>query len=133
MTHLIFFDDECSFCQRSVKQIIHLDKKRLFVFAPLKGEVANRILSGDKEGLKKENSLILVEEYKSDSASVWLRGRAVFRILWLEGGLWKLIGWLYLIPFGIDALYRVIARHRQVLSPKSKTGWTEDETKRFLN
>ncbi len=88
----IFYDASCSLCQRSIAWIKARDRKKIFAFEPLK---------------KEADSLILIEGEKK-----WVRGRAVMRILWLLGGKWKLIGWLYVVPF-IDLFYRLVARHRQ--------------------
>lgn len=132
MKHLIFFDDTCAFCQNSVHRIIKMDRKELFAFAGLKSQAAAHFLRGDKEYLKEENSLILVENYETYSPQVWLRARAIFRILWLIGGKWKLLGWLYIVPFGTDAVYRLIAVHRTSFSSDIKTELTPKEQSRFL-
>ncbi|MBS0616151.1 MAG: DUF393 domain-containing protein [Verrucomicrobia bacterium] len=89
----IFYDASCSLCQRSVAWIKQRDKHHIFAFEPLK---------------KETDSLILVEGKKK-----WIRGRAVMRILWLLGGKWKLVGWLYVVPF-VDFFYRLVARHRRL-------------------
>lgn len=96
MTHEIFYDDDCPFCRRSVARIARLDKKHIFVFVPQ---------------IKKVNTLIL----KEANGKTWIRGRAVLRIFWLLGGVFRLFGWLYLIPFFPDLVYRVIARLRHHL------------------
>lgn len=132
MKHLIFFDDTCGFCQNSVRRIIKLDRKELFAFAGLKSQTAAHILKGDKEYLKGENSLILVENYQTYSPRFWLRARAIFRILWLIGGKWKWLGWLYIVPFGTDAIYRLVANHRESLSGDIKTELSPKEKERFL-
>ncbi|HSX11881.1 MAG TPA: DCC1-like thiol-disulfide oxidoreductase family protein [Rhabdochlamydiaceae bacterium] len=130
--HLIFFDHNCSLCQRSVRWILRRDRKALFVFAPLAGQTAASILIRDKEYLKHENSLVLIENYQTSRPTFWLRGRAVFRILWLMGGAYRLLGWLCFFPLGVDTIYRLVARHRQALTLSIKEELTPEEKARFL-
>ncbi|HSW85971.1 MAG TPA: DUF393 domain-containing protein [Rhabdochlamydiaceae bacterium] len=117
--HLIFFDDECALCNSSIRLLLKLDKKRRFLFAPLNGLTAKEILKGDRAFLRHENSMVLIEKYLTREQRIWIRGRAAFRILWLIGGLWKLLGWLCFTSAG-DRTYRWIAHHRKKLKKPSK-------------
>jgi len=113
--YLIFYDDACGLCHRSINWIANHDRHHRFRFAPLKGETADKHLIGSLSHLRKENSLVLFE----NTDSIWLRGRAVMRIIWLLGGAWRLIGWLYKMPF-INVFYRIVARHRYRVSKPVK-------------
>lgn len=111
--HLIFFDDECPFCRAQIKKIIKIDGEKNFRFAPLRGETAKDVLSGPQEKLKKSNSLVLAEDYQSTARRFCIRAKAVFRIFWILGGQWKLIGGLSFLPaWLIDPFYRLFAEHR---------------------
>ena len=66
-------------------------------------------------GIRQIDSLILIEGFNHHKPRIWLRGRAVMRILWLLGGWRKCIGWMAYLPFGVDGVYRLIARHRHSL------------------
>ena len=110
--HLIFFDDTCPLCWRSVHKILSWDKKGIFHFSPIKEATAKAILKSKYDALKNANTLILVENYAAKKQRVWIRGRAVLRISWLLGGFWKLIGWLAFIPCGIDPIYNWVAKRR---------------------
>lgn len=111
--HLIFFDNECPFCHRSVRHILEIDADHHFLFAPLNGETAEKILIGPQEPLKKAGSLILVEDYQSTARQFWIRSRAILRIYWLAGQQWRLLGILSFLPGWIgDLLYRWLAAHR---------------------
>jgi predicted DCC family thiol-disulfide oxidoreductase YuxK len=133
MNHLVFFDHSCSLCQRSVRWIIHHDRKALFAFAPLEGQTAATFLIRDLEYLKNENSLVLVENYKIGPPKIWIRGKAVFRILWLMGGIWRLFGWLCFVPLGVDQIYRWVAKHRSSLFFSMDKDLTSEEKNRFLS
>lgn len=110
--HLIFFDGECPFCHRSVRHIIEIDEQKRFLFAPLKSQTADQILSGPQKSLKAAKSLVLVENYDSTDRKFWIESKAVLRIYWLVGG-WGLIGIFCFLPSFIgDPIYRFFAAHR---------------------
>ncbi|MDP1609123.1 MAG: DUF393 domain-containing protein [Chlamydiales bacterium] len=111
--HLLLFDDECPLCVRSVRHIILNDPERRFTFAPLRGETAHNLLIGPQESLKKANSLVVIENWRSTDRKFWIRSRAILRTYWLIGGQWKLYGWLsFLPPFLGDFIYNQISSHR---------------------
>jgi predicted DCC family thiol-disulfide oxidoreductase YuxK len=111
--HLVFFDDECPFCRKAVRHIIEIDKKKQFLFAPLRGETAREILSGPQKALRASNSLVLAENYQSTGRRFWIRSHAIFRIYWLTGNGWGLVGILSFMPRKLgDFFYNWIAAHR---------------------
>jgi predicted DCC family thiol-disulfide oxidoreductase YuxK len=111
--HLLFFDHECPFCVRSVRQIIQNDSEHRFEFAPLRGHTAKEVLSGPQTFLKKTNSLVVVENWRSTDRKFWIKSRAVLRVYWLIGGQWKLFGWLSFLPrFLGDFIYDQVSAHR---------------------
>ena len=128
MQHLLFFDSQCAFCQRSIRFIMKIDSKKIIGFAPLDGETASKYL--DAKILSK-NSLVFLENYKTKTSRVWVRGRGVCRILWLIGGLWSLLGWAWCIPYGVDGIYKFIAMHRRDLGLE-RPNFSKTEKKRFL-
>ncbi|MCI0382828.1 MAG: DUF393 domain-containing protein [Chlamydiae bacterium] len=130
MKHLIFFDATCPLCQNSIAKIIAWDKKKFFSFASLSSSTADQFLVEDREKLKNENTLVLVENFQEKNFRIWIRGRGVMRIFWLLGGFWKFIGWLCFSPIFVDAIYRFIAHHRYRIG-KEKKKTVEDED-RFL-
>lgn len=110
--HLILFDDRCSLCWRSVDRIRTWDKKKQFQFSSLRGKLAKQVLQNEYEKLKGANTLVLIENYQVPSSKIWIKGRAVMRILWLIGGYGKLVGWLAYFPIGIDQIYTFVAKRR---------------------
>jgi predicted DCC family thiol-disulfide oxidoreductase YuxK len=112
MKHLIFFDDRCSLCWRSVNRIRSWDLKKQFDYFPIRGQVAKQTLGKKYDKLKNANTLILVENNPSYDPKIWMKGKAVMRILWLVGGWGKLVGWLAFFPLGIDQIYSFIAKRR---------------------
>lgn len=130
MKHLIFYDDQCGFCQSCVHQILKWDRRELFCFASLSGMTAYELLQGEHEGYRHQNSLVLIENHEGSHPRYYLRAKAVFRILWLIGGFFKLFGILSFLPrVLIDPFYRLIASQRSrfgTLKPEEKS------SKRFL-
>lgn len=127
--HLIFYDGDCAFCYRAVLEVLKADEKQLFDFAPLSGETAKEILIGPNARYAKEDSLVLIESYRSSGRRFWLRSRGAFRIYWLMESYW--IGWLCFLPAWMgDWVYRLVANHRHRL----RFGWERPEFKgeRFL-
>lgn len=121
-SHLIFYDTDCDFCYRSVLHLIKLDKNKELLFAPLEGETAKEVFTGPNVRYRHENSIVLFENFRSDSRDIYIRSQAIFRIYWLLGSKW--IGWLSFLPAWLcDAVYNSIAKHRHRL----RFGWTRPE------
>lgn len=117
--HLVLFDKECPLCHRAVQYLIRLDKNHELVFAPLNGTTAKGILTGRHTGLKKANSLVLVENFESPHRRFWLRSKAIFRIYQLIGKKW--LGLLFYLPSWMgDWFYKRVAEHRHQFKLKMK-------------
>jgi len=110
--HLILFDDTCRLCWRSIHRIHAWDKKKVFRFVPIRDPYAKKVLQNRWEKLKNADTLILIENNALSEPKIWIRGKAVFRVLWLLGGWKKIIGALAFLPWGVDALYAIIAKRR---------------------
>ena len=111
--HIIFFDDECPFCHKAVRHVIEIDRRKRFLFAPLRGKTAQEILTGPQKTLKSSNSLVLAENYQSTERRFWIRSHAIFRIYWLVGDGWGLVGILSFLPRWLgDFFYNWFAMHR---------------------
>lgn len=100
---IVFYDGTCPLCNRAVRWILSVDQKRQFFFAPLEGRTA-----GEK-GIQEKESLVLY----INSKKIFKEGKAVFRILWLLGGKYAVVGSLSFLPsFLFDGFYRLIAKYR---------------------
>lgn len=129
--HLILFDDECPFCVQAVREILKHDETHNFLFAPLQGKTALEVLSGPQTFLRKSNSLVVVEHWRSTDRKFWDRSKATFRAYWLLGGQWKLYGCLSFLPGWIgNFFYNHLSAHRHQfrLRPDAEIGPQE----RFL-
>jgi Uncharacterized protein conserved in bacteria len=108
--HLLFYDGDCGFCHRSITLIHDYDKKKKFLFAPLQGETAK------KYTLPNVDSIILLENFKSDKPKISIRGKAIARIIAI---LHPSLAFLDKIPaWMLDPSYRFVAYVRRHLFEK---------------
>jgi len=135
MKHLIFYDGTCGLCHEAVQFILKHDKNKVFMFAPLQGETAAKLLKNWRATSPSADSLVLIENYEiGQSEEILTFGIGALRICWLLGGLWKTVGVISFLPsFLYDWVYKLIAKRRfkwfeskTCLIPKI------DETERFL-
>ena len=114
--HLMFYDGECGLCDRIVQFLLKADTRKIFVFAPLQGTTAATVLKELPDEYKTVDSLVLVENYQQPNQRFYVMGQGAFRILWLLGGWWVLLGWkAFLPPVLYDWGYRLVARNRHKL------------------
>ncbi|NGX38746.1 MAG: hypothetical protein KR126chlam1_00056 [Chlamydiae bacterium] len=106
MTHKIYYDATCPMCQKTVRRIRERDEKGRFEYIPLDSDRARSVLSPE---LLKGDTIVLIEE----NGKIWLRSKAVFRILKFLGGKGSWLGFLVYVP-GLDLFYRMIAHNRHL-------------------
>jgi predicted DCC family thiol-disulfide oxidoreductase YuxK len=113
MSHLVFYDGQCGFCDHAVQFILKHDSEKKFLFAPLQGSTAAKELSTVFPAYHDLNTLVLIENYQTPQQKIYVRGKGSFRILWLLGGCWKWMGWISFLPsFSYDWGYRLVAYNR---------------------
>lgn len=111
--HIIFYDGECGLCNRAVRFILNADRKKIFAFAPLQGQTAQKELDALYKKKGSIDSLVLLENYGSDKQELLIEAKGFLRILWLLGGEYTLLGSFSFLPsFFMDMAYRLVARHR---------------------
>lgn len=134
LKHLVFYDGECGFCDHTVQYLLKIDTREQFLFAPLQGSTAKPVLANLPENMKQIDSLILVENFGSSTQKIYVLGKGAFRICWLLGGAWSLLGWISFLPsFLYDWGYRLIARNRKLFFSNDRCVIPSESTKhRFL-
>lgn len=111
--HLVFYDGQCGLCDYVVQFILRNDEKKIFLFAPLQGETAKVVLKDLPDEYKQLDSLVLIENYQGQDQQFLVMGKAAFRILWLLGGRWALMGLYSFLPsYLYDWGYRFVAQNR---------------------
>ena len=126
---IIFFDGVCGLCNRFVDSLLKRDTQNMFLFAPLQGETAHRLLSkSDTETL---GSIVFWEQGRT-----FRRSTAVVRVFQNLGGVCACLGWgLWIVPKPLrDLGYKLVAANRYRLFGKKETCRlpTPQERDRFL-
>lgn len=103
--HEIYFDHSCRLCENSVRWIQERDSAHIFIFYPLASQKAKHELP---ESLLRGDTLVL----KESDGRIWVRSKAIFRILKHLGGKWAWLGFFAYVP-GLNLFYRIIAKHRR--------------------
>ena len=109
--HLVFFDGTCGFCDHTVQWLLARDSKEQLYFAPLEGDMAERVLSQFvlPDGL---DSIIYVRT-SNDMSEIFIYSDAIGQILkelpWYWS--WLRVGWL--TPRWVrDQIYKAFAAKR---------------------
>lgn len=104
---IIFFDGVCGMCNRFVDVMLRADRRQQFLFAPLQGETAAKMLPPLDEKPEEWSLIYLDETGTHDQFDASLE---IYRRL---GGMWHLLALFRHIPRSIRTpAYRVIARNR---------------------
>ncbi len=104
---MVLFDGVCHLCQGSVRFIIKHDNKRLFQFAPLQGETAQRLLASKNKSDIKQSIILIegVQVFTQSTAALRLARHLKFPI--------NLLYVFIIVPkFIRDAVYQFISRNR---------------------
>ena len=106
--HRLFYDASCALCRAAIEHVKARDAGPIFLYAGLDSPlVPPEYRNGD--------TVVLLEE-TSEGDRLWVRARAIFRIYWLLGGGYRLLGWLSYLPgWLLDPIYSMVARHRHTL------------------
>lgn len=131
MKHLVLFDLECPFCQRSILWLQNKDRFKKFLFSSLNGKTSQSMKSflsvSDKE------SVILIENFNTRKQAVSYRSKAVFKILSKLTGPWKILGVLRIFPAALfDWGYNLVAGNRKKICPLNTSYAKQFDEKRFL-
>lgn len=132
VSHVIFLDGDCVFCQNSATLLHRLDHRKQLYFAPLQGETAN-ILPASWRDLKDEKgrasgALVLIENWKHDHPIHWQGFDAVLRSLYLARGIFVIFWPLHWLPEWLKSqTYQFVARQRHRLTFGKKNCPLPDE------
>jgi predicted DCC family thiol-disulfide oxidoreductase YuxK len=115
---ILLFDGTCGFCARSVQFVLrHEGKRRTLRFASLQSGAGTDVRRRHPE-LEHLDSVVWVEPSDAAHESVYVRSRAVLRVLRYLGGGWPVLAWVgAIVPrFVRDWMYDVVAGHRHQLT-----------------
>jgi predicted DCC family thiol-disulfide oxidoreductase YuxK len=126
---IIFFDGVCGMCNVFVNLILRVDRKQMFLFAPLQGSTSQAMFPPLGNDARVWSMIYVDEAGVHDQSDASLE---VFRRL---GGLWGVLALLRFIPSAIRTpVYRFIARNRYHWFGKMDTCRipSKEEQMRFL-
>jgi predicted DCC family thiol-disulfide oxidoreductase YuxK len=109
MGWVLFFDGDCAFCSKSVRQVVRFDKRGVISFAPLQGELSRKLglIGYAEEG---GGSVVLLRE---SDGKIFTHSDGPIQLARLLGGAWHLFALARFIPKPLrDAAYRWVARNR---------------------
>ncbi len=128
-TSIVFFDGVCNLCNFSVDFLIRKDTKNKFLFAPLQGETALKLLPSNTS-----NQLDSVVYYKN--GTIYTHSDAAIQILISLGGVFSFAKVFLVFPSILrDSVYKLIAKKRYKWFGKKETCRlpTAAEKEKFLN
>ncbi|MES2440155.1 MAG: DCC1-like thiol-disulfide oxidoreductase family protein [Verrucomicrobiota bacterium] len=116
MGWVLFFDGDCAFCSKSVRQVVALDKHRRISFAPLQGKLAAE-KDFAKHAAAAGGTMVLLRE---SDGKVFMKSDALIELARVLGGWWRMTTLTRLIPkFLRDTVYGWIADNRHRFMGKS--------------
>ena len=105
---LILYDGICALCQNLVRFVLYFDRKRQFRFAALQSTTGQKTLKTFGYPLADFNTFLLIDQGKAFD-----RPSGILRVMWLIGGIWRVISILRFIPRPLrDLLYNLVAKTR---------------------
>ncbi len=113
VARIIYFDGQCTVCNRFVDFLIQRDHARVLKYASLQGGTAAKNLS---PAYRQDLSTVVLD----DQGELLTESSAIIRAVGLLGGVYRLIGLLLLIPKPLrNRGYRLFAKHRhKILAPR---------------
>ncbi len=115
---MLLYDGLCGFCNGSVRFILRHERLRTLCFAPLQGDFARSILEHHPH-LLSVDSLIIIEQHSTGSASILLRSDALLRVAEYLRGPWSWLRILRFIPRSLrDGIYDLFAANRYRFVPR---------------
>ena len=116
MTWVLFFDGDCAFCSKSVRQVVRFDKHARVSFAPLQGKLAAE-MGFARHAAADDGTMVLLRE---TDGQVFTRSAALIELAHALGGGWRIFTLARFIPKPLrDRVYRWIADHRYLFKGKS--------------
>jgi predicted DCC family thiol-disulfide oxidoreductase YuxK len=122
---VLFFDGDCGFCSKSVRQVYRLDAKGAVEFAPLQGELSKE-LGFEKFAAKDGGTMVIVRE--SDGQQ-FFKGDAWIVLGKALGGIWAVLAALFSVFPQVmrNRIYDLVARNRYLLAGKGNACAMPDE------
>jgi predicted DCC family thiol-disulfide oxidoreductase YuxK len=111
--HLILYDGVCCLCNRLIQFVLRRDKAQVFRFASLQSDLGQSLMRRHGKAPGKLDTVVVIANYDSTSATLLCKASAAFFILKAQGGVWRLAAVLRVLPDRLlNWFYDLIARNR---------------------
>jgi predicted DCC family thiol-disulfide oxidoreductase YuxK len=109
---MLIYDGSCGFCSRSVRFMLHHERRHDLLFVTRESELGNRLRR--THGLESLQSMLWIED-----GQVFAESGAVIKAAGYLGGWWSRLAGLgsFCPSFILDGVYKFIAKNRRRLSP----------------
>lgn len=105
---IIFFDDNCNLCNRFVRLLIKLDKKRILRYSYFHSQITNKIPELKEYLIPPYQTVVLFAEQK-----IYIKSDALIKVINYFNYPWKIFSVLKYIPRKYrDWFYELIANNR---------------------
>jgi predicted DCC family thiol-disulfide oxidoreductase YuxK len=112
-THLVLYDGVCGLCNRLVRFVLAHDRRTVFTFTSLQGDVGRAILARYGCKVDELSTFYVLTNYRTDAAQMLGRSRAALFVARHLGWPWQLAGVMTALPTRVaDGLYNLVAQHR---------------------
>jgi len=113
---LLFFDGDCAFCSRSVRQVFRFDKRKRIFYTPLQGRLSRERGYADLAA-EKGGTMVVIRE---SDGKAFTRSDAWIEVAIALGGWWNIFRIAKLIPkFLRDFVYNLVGNNRYRLIGKN--------------
>jgi predicted DCC family thiol-disulfide oxidoreductase YuxK len=111
--HLLLYDGVCGLCSRVLQFVLAHDRRGVFSFAPLQGEIGRSMVSRWGGNPDELTTFYVCADYRTASARVLARSDAALFIAREIGWPWRALAAARVLPKVFrDAAYDLIARTR---------------------
>ena len=118
MGWVLFFDGDCAFCSKSVRQVVRLDKLGKVSLAPLQGALSRK-LGLTHYAAPDGGSMVLLRE---SDGKIFTHSDGPIELARIFGGGWRVLTLARFIPKAIrDVAYQWVARNRYRFMGKSNS------------
>lgn len=112
---IIFFDGLCGLCNHSVDIIIKMDRAHLFLFAPLQGKTAEKLLT--KNYTHDLDTIVIFYDGK-----IYTKSDGIILVFQKLGGFFSILVLLKFFPkFLRDSCYSIVAKYRYQIFGKKES------------
>jgi predicted DCC family thiol-disulfide oxidoreductase YuxK len=115
----MLYDGECGFCSTAVQFVLARDRRAVFRFAALQGQVAAEVLAPFGGRPADLTTFYVLEDYRGGEPVLHARASAALVTAAALGWPWSMAAVFRVFPRRwLDAAYNLVARHRhRILGP----------------